>query len=228
MGRASDPKSGVKAGDRKAVAAAVEVLSGQSKKAGLARLWPFLGPAFVACVAYIDPGNFATNLEGGAQVRLHAALGRGGQQPDGHADPDPVRQAGHRHGQEPGRALPRALSPLADLRDVGPDGSGRHGHRPGRVPGRGAGLLPAVRHAALDRRAGHGRGHLRDPRPGALRLPLAGGGDHGHGRRGRGLLPDRAGPGPARLGPGAVPRGRAAVLPAPRACCWPPASWARP
>jgi len=28
---------------------------------------PFLGPAFIACVAYIDPGNFATNIQGGAQ-----------------------------------------------------------------------------------------------------------------------------------------------------------------
>src|SRR5277367_3829930 len=26
-----------------------------------------LGPAFVASVAYVDPGNFATNLQGGAQ-----------------------------------------------------------------------------------------------------------------------------------------------------------------
>ena len=26
-----------------------------------------LGPAFIACVAYIDPGNFATNIQGGAQ-----------------------------------------------------------------------------------------------------------------------------------------------------------------
>ena len=26
-----------------------------------------LGPAFVAAVAYIDPGNFATNLEAGAR-----------------------------------------------------------------------------------------------------------------------------------------------------------------
>ena len=31
------------------------------------RLLPFLGPAFVACVAYIDPGNFATNIAGGSQ-----------------------------------------------------------------------------------------------------------------------------------------------------------------
>src|SRR6202521_6008155 len=30
-------------------------------------VWPFIGPAFIACVAYIDPGNFATNIAGGAQ-----------------------------------------------------------------------------------------------------------------------------------------------------------------
>src|SRR5215207_3022713 len=34
---------------------------------GLRGLWPFLGPAFVAAVAYVDPGNFATNISGGAQ-----------------------------------------------------------------------------------------------------------------------------------------------------------------
>lgn len=27
---------------------------------------PFLGPAFIACVAYIDPGNFATNIQAGS------------------------------------------------------------------------------------------------------------------------------------------------------------------
>src|SRR5216683_2388841 len=31
------------------------------------RILPFLGPAFIACVAYIDPGNFATNIAGGSQ-----------------------------------------------------------------------------------------------------------------------------------------------------------------
>jgi manganese transport protein len=31
---------------------------------------PFLGPAFIACVAYIDPGNFATNIAGGAKFGL--------------------------------------------------------------------------------------------------------------------------------------------------------------
>ena len=45
--------------------AAHESLKGE--KRGLARLWPFLGPAFIAAVAYVDPGNFATNISGGAQ-----------------------------------------------------------------------------------------------------------------------------------------------------------------
>src|SRR5881396_2247838 len=41
------------------------VLRGHRQK-GL-RLWPFLGPAFIACVAYIDPGNFATNIAAGSK-----------------------------------------------------------------------------------------------------------------------------------------------------------------
>ncbi len=31
------------------------------------RLLPFLGPAFIACIAYIDPGNFATNIAAGSR-----------------------------------------------------------------------------------------------------------------------------------------------------------------
>ena len=31
------------------------------------RALPFLGPAFIACVAYIDPGNFATNIAAGSK-----------------------------------------------------------------------------------------------------------------------------------------------------------------
>ena len=30
-------------------------------------LWTYFGPAFVASVAYIDPGNFATNIDGGTR-----------------------------------------------------------------------------------------------------------------------------------------------------------------
>ena len=34
---------------------------------GLRAAVPFLGPAFIASVAYVDPGNFATNIQGGAR-----------------------------------------------------------------------------------------------------------------------------------------------------------------
>jgi manganese transport protein len=52
------------------VSQAKAVLRGKSKKRGLSRILPFLGPAFVASVAYVDPGNFATNIAGGAQFGL--------------------------------------------------------------------------------------------------------------------------------------------------------------
>jgi manganese transport protein len=54
-------------GDSETIQAASEVLAGRSQKRGLARLLPFLGPAFIAAVAYVDPGNYATNIQGGAQ-----------------------------------------------------------------------------------------------------------------------------------------------------------------
>jgi manganese transport protein len=53
--------------DAKTISEAEKVLSGKSKKNFFARILPFLGPAFIACVAYMDPGNFATNIQGGAQ-----------------------------------------------------------------------------------------------------------------------------------------------------------------
>jgi manganese transport protein len=59
----SEPRQG----DAATVAAAGEILAGQSQRRGLARLLPFLGPAVIASVAYMDPGNFATNIQGGAK-----------------------------------------------------------------------------------------------------------------------------------------------------------------
>jgi manganese transport protein len=52
-------------GEAAVVEAAYRSLEGHHR--GLRRVWPFLGPAFVAAVAYIDPGNFATNIAGGAK-----------------------------------------------------------------------------------------------------------------------------------------------------------------
>jgi len=59
--------SDVLPGDAGTVSAAQEVLTGRSTRRGLLRALPFFGPAFVASVAYIDPGNFATNIQGGAE-----------------------------------------------------------------------------------------------------------------------------------------------------------------
>ena len=64
--RAADLAVGdVLPGEAATLRAAQASLSGESK--GLRGLWPFLGPAFIAAVAYIDPGNFATNIAGGAK-----------------------------------------------------------------------------------------------------------------------------------------------------------------
>ena len=52
-------------GEAAVAAAARRSLDGQAR--GVSRVCPFLGPAFVAAVAYIDPGNFATNIAGGAK-----------------------------------------------------------------------------------------------------------------------------------------------------------------
>lgn len=52
-------------GDALVLRAAEESLSGRRR--GVRRLTPFLGPAFIASVAYIDPGNFATNMAAGAE-----------------------------------------------------------------------------------------------------------------------------------------------------------------
>src|SRR5215208_6223235 len=56
---------GVLPGESATARAAHESLKGDRR--GIRKVWPFLGPAFVAAVAYVDPGNFATNISGGAQ-----------------------------------------------------------------------------------------------------------------------------------------------------------------
>jgi manganese transport protein len=51
-------QAGVRAAARRAI---------EGRSTGIRAFWPFLGPAFIACVAYIDPGNFATNIQAGSQ-----------------------------------------------------------------------------------------------------------------------------------------------------------------
>jgi manganese transport protein len=52
--------------DNHTLEAAGRALDGSGKK-DLRRVLPFLGPAFIASVAYIDPGNFATNIQSGSE-----------------------------------------------------------------------------------------------------------------------------------------------------------------
>jgi manganese transport protein len=52
-------------GEARVLEAAQRSLSGERR--GLRGIWPFLGPAFIAAVAYVDPGNFATNMAAGAK-----------------------------------------------------------------------------------------------------------------------------------------------------------------
>ena len=52
-------------GELRVLRAAERSLNGQRR--GVRAVLPFLGPAFIAAVAYVDPGNFATNMAGGSQ-----------------------------------------------------------------------------------------------------------------------------------------------------------------
>src|SRR3990170_3382811 len=63
----SDRAANVRPGDVATVAAADAILTDRIRRRGFARLLPFLGPAFIASIAYIDPGNFATNIQAGSK-----------------------------------------------------------------------------------------------------------------------------------------------------------------
>jgi manganese transport protein len=52
-------------GEQRVLEAAQRSLS--ERRGGVRGLWPFLGPAFIAAIAYVDPGNFATNIASGSK-----------------------------------------------------------------------------------------------------------------------------------------------------------------
>ncbi len=62
LGRISEVTSGTLADSSPAAVRAEGSVSSRPREA-----WWFVGPAFVASIAYMDPGNFATNIEGGAR-----------------------------------------------------------------------------------------------------------------------------------------------------------------
>ncbi len=62
----------------------------------LKRLFAFMGPAYLVSVGYMDPGNWATDLEGRA-VRLWADLGPPDIKHDGCALAESGGATGDRH-----------------------------------------------------------------------------------------------------------------------------------
>ena len=48
--------------------AAHDALNSTNRWPSVKQLLPFMGPAFIASVAYMDPGNFATNIEAGSKL----------------------------------------------------------------------------------------------------------------------------------------------------------------
>ena len=64
-GPARSPAELALPGEGRVAEAAYASLTGGRR--GLSAVLPFLGPAFVAAVAYVDPGNFATNVAAGSQ-----------------------------------------------------------------------------------------------------------------------------------------------------------------
>ena len=147
---------------------ALRVLRARGRVRGGAAL---LGPAFVAAVAYIDPGNFATNFSAGAVsgyelawaivvANLMAML---------------VQYLSAKVGVATGRDLPELcrdhLPRVGLARPVAPGRARRHGHRPGGIRRRRDRAQPAVRRAAAAGRADHRRRRVRDPRARAARLP---------------------------------------------------------
>lgn len=66
-GNKSSKFAGWMRADDRTLEAARDALAGQKNKNLFRRSLPFMGPAFIASVAYVDPGNFATNIQGGAK-----------------------------------------------------------------------------------------------------------------------------------------------------------------
>ena len=205
--------------------AARRSLDGEAR--GIARVWPFLGPAFVAAVAYIDPGNFATNIAGGAKfgylllwVVLAANL---------------IAMVVQTQSAKLGIATGKNLAELcrerfsrrtsiglwiqAEIVAMACDIAEVVGAALGLNLLFGIPLFPAGLIA--------GRRRLRDPRPAADGLPPARGRDHRPGRRRRRLLRRRALQRQARRGRSRASTSSSRASPAPRASCWPPGSSAR-
>ena len=110
------------------------------------------GPAFIACVAYIDPGNFATNIAGGSQFGYRLVWVIVASNLMAMLIQTLSAKLGIATRPQPARGLPRAVPAPHLALPLGAGRGDRDGDRPGRVPRRRDRLPPAARDGRSSRR----------------------------------------------------------------------------
>ena len=155
------------------------------------KLFAFAGPGYLVAVGYMDPGNWATDLAGGARYgytllsvillsNLMAIL----------LQALAVR-LGHRQRARPGTGMPRQLLAAGDHRAVDPVRNRDRGLRPRRSDRRRHRAQPALRPAADVGRVPHRARRDGDPVPAEQGVSLGRGAGRGADRRHRRVLRDR-------------------------------------
>ena len=158
------------------------------------------GPAVIASIAYMDPGNFATNIQAGAgygytllwvvlPANLIAMLFQALSAKLGIVTGRNLAELCREHFPH---AVVYAMWVFSEIAAMATDLA--------EFLGGAIGLSLAVRHAALRRHGGHRRRDLRHPDVRGQRLSADRADHRRPGRRDRPLLPDRAVHRPGRLG----------------------------
>ena len=208
-----DPKSLT---DRTVVAAQA-ILSGERR--GPAAYLAFAGPAIVASIAYMDPGNFATNIQAGAKygysllwvvllANLIAMLFQALSAKLGIVTGRNLAEMCRDHFPRP---VVWAMWVVSEIAAMATDLA--------EFLGGAIGLSLLFKMPLICRHGGHRGHHLRHPDVREPRLP-PGRADHRQpGRHHRALLPDRDVHRAGRLGRGGLSFGRAGNSPTPRRCC---------
>src|SRR5260221_12348562 len=88
----------------------------QGRTHGLRAILPFLGPAFIASIAYTDPGNFATNISAGGQVCSAPPWVLLLSHPMAVVLQGVADEAGRRTGMKPAAVVPAGVSPALCFR----------------------------------------------------------------------------------------------------------------
>ena len=166
-----------------------------------ASCFAFAGPGYLVAVGYMDPGNWATDLAGGARygytllsVILHL-------EPDGHPAAGARGAPRHRQRPRPGAGLPRQLLEAHHARAVGAVRDRDRGVRPGRGDRRRHRAQPALRPPAHLGRLHHGARRADRALPAEQGVPLRRGARRRPHRRHRRLLRRGAVAGASRTWP---------------------------